>query len=236
MGWDIGAWGVNEWVAALSALLALLSLVLNWLVVRRQTALQFESLKAQMDSEVLAWVHETIDLISEGVVLARGRGAIYAPDEFRRVALEATQKLSSAADRGRLFFPNEAPDAHGRDKETAFQGFRPPILDAVVFASGQIERLPAEGGADEEAAAFLVKCRRLLVSEAQNAIDPRRRGQMLKTLAVGRIDDKKSAFAIAAELGEAMEARYPGYLVQRRDGQWVAEREALARKARRSKR
>lgn len=225
-------WGVNEWVAALSAVLAVLSLVLNWMVVRRQTALQFESLKAQMDSEVLAWVHETIDLVSQGAALAQGRGAVYGPEEFRRLALETTQKLSSAADRGRLFFPNEAPHSHGREKEAAFQGYRPPILDAVVFASGQVERLAAEGGPDDDAAGFLVKCRRLLVSEAQNAIDPRRRGQMLRTLAVGRVDDKKSAFAIAAELGEAMEARYPGYLIQRRDGQWVAEREAMAKRVR----
>jgi hypothetical protein len=43
------------------------------------------------------------------------------------------------------------------------------------------------------------------------------------------MDDKKSAFAIAAELGEAIEARYPGYLVERRDANWVAEREAMAR-------
>ncbi len=231
MNW-LANWGVNEWVAALSAALALVSLILNWLVVRRQTAMQFESLKAQMDSEVLAWVHEAIDLVSQGAALARGRGAIYAADEFRRLALEAGQKLSSAADRGRLFFPNEAPDEHGQHKEAAFQGFRPPILDAVVFACGQVERLDAAGAEpDEEALAFLVKCRRLLVSEAQNAIDPRRRGQMLRRLSVGRMDDKTSAFAIAAELGEAMEARYPGYLVQRRDATWVAAREKLARKA-----
>lgn len=229
-------WGINEWVAAISAVLALLSLVLNWLVVSRQTAMQFESLKAQMDSEVLGWVHETVDLVSQGVALAEGRGVVYGADEFRRQSLEATLKLSSAADRGRLYFPNEAPDAHGREKEAAYQGFRPPILDAVVFASGQLKRLSPEGGPDEEAASFLVKCRRLLVSEAQNAIDPRRRGQMMRTLAVGRIDDKRSAFAVAAELGEALETRYPGFLVQRRDAQWVAEREAMAKQSRGGKR
>ncbi|MEQ1709359.1 MAG: hypothetical protein ABL864_13615 [Terricaulis sp.] len=224
-------WGVNEWVAAASALLALASLVLNWLVVARQTALQFESLKAQMDAEVLTWVHEAIDLVSQGTALARGRGGVYPPPEFARLILETGQKLSSAADRGRLFFPNEAPAAHGQEKEAAFQGFRPPILDAVVFACGQVERMtPDSSGPDEEAANFLIKCRRLLVSEAQNAIDPRRRGQMLRRLSVGRLDDKTSAFAIAAELGEAMEMRYPGYLVQRRDAAWIAGREATARR------
>ena len=221
---------LSDWVAVISALLALASLVLSWVVVRRQTQLQYESLKAQMDADVLAWAHEAIDLVSEGVALARGRGAIYGPGEFPRLVLETSQKLSAVADRGRLFFPNEAPHAQGLEKETAFQGFRPPILDAVVFSCSQVERIdPAQSGPDEDAAQFLRKCRRLLVSEVQNAIDPRRRGQMLKQLAIGRQDDKKSSFVIAAELGEALEARYPGYLIQRRDAAWIAAREAYAR-------
>jgi hypothetical protein len=223
-------WDGETWVAAISALLALASLILTGVVVRRQTQLQFESLKAQMDAEVLAWAHEAIDLVSQAGALARGRGVAYTPDEFRRQAHETAQRLSSVADRGRLFFPNVAPDAHGRDKEGAFQGYRQPILDAVVFACTQVERLvPDAPGPDEEAAAVLSKCRRLLVSEAQNAVDPRRRTQMLRRLAIGRMDDKKSAFAVAAELGEAIETRYPGFLIERRDGAWIAEREAMAR-------
>jgi hypothetical protein len=223
-------WGVNEWVAAASAALALASFLFNWAVVNRQTALQFESLKAQMDADVMQWAHETIDLVSEGVVLARGR-EVYPPDEYRRRALETAQKLSSAADRGRLYFPNEAPDAHGQDKEGAYQGFRPPVLDAVVFAYTRLSRLAGEDGSnDADAADFFVKCRRLLVSELQNAIDPRRRGAMLRQLAVGRMDDTKSSFRIAAELGEALEARYPGTLVQRRDAAWIEARETHARR------
>jgi hypothetical protein len=223
-------WGVNEWVAAISAVLALASLVLNWLVVRRQTALQVESLKAQTDSEVLSWAHEAIDLVTQGAFLARGRGSVYSPDEFKRLALETCQKLSSSADRGRLFFPNEGPTDRHQDKEGAFQGYRPPILDCVVFASTQIDRLEPEGGPDEDAARFMIKCRRLLVSELQNAIDPRRRIQILRQLAIGRMDDKKSSFRIAAELGEALETRYPGVLIDRRDESWIAAREAMLKK------
>jgi hypothetical protein len=233
MAWFAG-WGVNEWVAAGSAGLALVSFLFNWVIVGRQTQLQFESLKAQMDADTLTWTHEAIDLVSEGVTLARGRGVVYPADEFRRRALEVSQKISSAADRGRLYFPNEAPDQHGQEKEGAFQGYRPPILDAVVFACTQVERMDAdEAGPDQVAAEFLIKCRRLLVSEAQNAIDPRRRGAMLRQLAQGRADDDKSSFRIAAELGEALEARFPGYLLIRRDETWIAKREALTRKARR---
>lgn len=226
-------WGVNEWVAVASAVVAVVSLVLNWLVVRRQTQLQFETLKVEMEADVVAWVHEAVDLLAEAELLARGRGTLYSADEFPRRARETGQKLSAVADRGRMFFPNDAPDKNGREKEAAFQGYRQPILDAVIFACGLLDRLAGEqGGADEAAVALLLKCRRLLISEAQNAVDPRRRNQMLRQLAVGRMDDKKSAFAMAAELGEAMEARYPGYLVERRDANWIATRESMSRKRR----
>ena len=224
---------IEGWVAVVSAVLAVASLVLNWLVVRRQTELQFETLKAEMDAEVIAWSHEAIDQVSQGIALARGRGVAYVGDELARLVHETSQKLSSIADRGRLFFPNEAPDQHGQDKESAFQGFRPVILDAVVFACNRLARIDANAaGPDTEAAEFLSKCRRLLVSEAQNAIDPRRRGQMLRRLAVGRLDDKTSGYALAAELGETLESLYPGYLLQRRGADWIANREAIARQHR----
>jgi hypothetical protein len=221
---------LQDWVAIGSALLALASLLLNWLIVRRQTELQFEELRAHMDSDVLAWAQEAIDAVSEGAALARARGQ-YTPAEFHTRALELSQRCASLADRGRLFFPNVSPQDHGAHKEAAFQGYRQPILDAVVFACGRLERIDAhEQGPDKDAAAFLVKCRRLLVSEAQNAIDPRRRRQMLRRLAVGRTDDKKSAFAVASELGLAMEDLYPGYLDRPRGPEWVKEREMLSRR------
>lgn len=219
--------GIEEWVAVISAALALLSLALNWLVVRRQTELQYETLRAEMDSEVIAWTHEAIDAVSDGVALARARGEQgYAPGEYDRCVAEASQRLSSIADRGRLFFPNERPADHGAQKEGAFQGYRPPILDAVVFAHARLDRMnTGEPVPDDTSASYLIKCRRLLVSEAQNAIDPRRRKQMLRRLKIGREDDKVSAFRVAADLGEEMEALHPGFLEQRRDAAWVALRE-----------
>jgi len=224
--------GVNELVAIGSAVLALASLVLNWLVVRRQTELQYETLRAEMDAEVIAWAHEAIDCVAEAGTLARGRGVTYAADEFRRLAHETSQKLSAIADRGRLFFPNEQHETHGQEKEAAFQGFRPPILDAIVFSCARLDRIAAEGGPDRESADFFSRCRRLLVSEAQNAIDPRRRKQMLDRLAVGRSDDKVSAFRVAADLGNAMEALHPGFLLEKRDEAWIAQREEMARRRR----
>src|SRR5690348_10680700 len=97
-------WGVNEWVAVVSAVIALVFFGLNWLVVRRQTELQYETLRAEMDAEVISWAHEAIDGVSQAAAVARGRGVTYSADETRRLAFEACQTLSSIADRGRLFF------------------------------------------------------------------------------------------------------------------------------------
>lgn len=226
-------WGVNEYVAVGSALLAVVSLIFNWIVVKKQTELQTATLRVEMDSEVISWSQEAIDAVSDGIALARGRGTegYGSAGEFRRVVSEASQKLSSLADRGRLFFPNHQHDTHGNHKESAFQGFRQPILDAVVFACARLDRMdPTIGTPDNESADYLLKCRRLLVSEAQNAIDPRRSREMLNRLDVGRKDDKISAFRTAAEIGEEMEALFPGFLLERRDEKWIAAREAMSRR------
>lgn len=221
------SWGLETWLAVGSATLAVASFVLNWRIVNRQMTMQFESLKAQMDADMLAWAHEASDALSEGVLLARGRGACFPPEEMRIRRLTAAQRLSSLGDRGRLFFPNHAPDSHGQDREAAFKGFRPPILDTVVFGYYQLDRLDCEGREpDAEAADYLIRCRRLLISELQQAIDPRRRGQMLTRLSRNRRDGGGADFRSAADLGESLEARYPGVLIQRRDAQWIADREA----------
>lgn len=220
-------WGLETWLAVGSAALAIASFVLNWRIVNRQMAMQFESLKAQMDADMLSWAHEASDALSEGILLARGRGSCFPPEEMRVRRLGTAQRLSSLADRGRLFFPNHAPDSHGADREAAFKGFRPPILDTVVFGYYQLDRLDCDGAApDTDAADYLTRCRRLLISELQQAIDPRRRGQMLTRLSKNRREGGGSDFKAAADLGESLEARFPGVLIHRRDAAWIAEREA----------
>src|SRR5262249_42453385 len=158
-----------------SAALALVSVVLNWMVVSRQTQVQAEQLRAAADAEVMNWANAAIDCLSEGVALARGRGSAYSAEQLRPRLLEVSNRLSSLADRGRLFFPNHEHATHGSDKESAFKGFRPVILDTVIFAHFQLDRIdPEASGPDNVACDYLVKCRRLLVSEVQDAVDPRR--------------------------------------------------------------
>jgi hypothetical protein len=201
---------METWVAGGSAVLAIASLVASWVIAGRQSTLQFETLRAEMDAGVIAWAQQAMGLVSQAAALARGRGGVYAADEFQRLTLELEFGLSAAVDQGRLFFPNEDPAHWGQDKEGAFQGIRPPILDALVFCCCQIEQMrKSNGEGDQEAARFFIDCRRLLVSEAQNAIDPRRRREMMRRLDIGRADDSVSNWDKSYELGMELDKRHP---------------------------
>lgn len=215
---------MEQWLAVGSAGLAAASFVFNWMVVARQSRMQFESLKAQMDADLLVWANEAIDLLGEAVFAARGRGAHLSEQELRRHTAEVMQRLSSAADKGRLFFPNLAPRDHGADKEGAFQGFRPPVIDALIFAYYRLERMDVRNTEpDQDTADFLIKCRRLVISEVQRAVDPRRRGQMLKRLALSGPKNDPGGFREVAALADDLETRFPGLMTIKRDDAWIAE-------------
>lgn len=200
---------IGDVISFLSAVIAVASFAFNWVVVRRQMSMQYEGLKAQMETDMMKWAQEAVDMISTGAQLARGRGRVYAPEELAPRLNEIAIRLSSVADRGRLFFPNYGETVHGLEKERAYQGFRPPILDAVVFAHMQVDRIDARGAEpDHQAADFLVRCRRLFVSEAQGAIDPRRRLRILAELSEGEKQERAHSVHQAADLAQALADRY----------------------------
>lgn len=214
---------LEQWIGVGSAGLALASFVFNWLVVQRQSALQGEALKAQMDADLLAWANEAIDTLGRAMFVARGRGAYLSEQELRLQAADVLHQISAAADKGRLFFPNAAHAAFGKDKEGAYQGFRPPVLDALIFAYRRLERMDMRNvEPDLDTADFLMRCRRLLVSEVQEAVDPRRRGRMLALLArTGPTGDPKG-YAAALALAIEIEQRFPGLLGAQQEVGWAA--------------
>lgn len=225
----IAGLSLEQTVALVSAGIAVISFAFNWAVVSRQTAMQAEGLKAQMDAEVMRWAQSAVDALTAAGHVARSRGALNDEAETRRETAAVANRLSALADHGRLFFPNLAPDDHGGDKEAAFQGYRPPVLDALVLACQRLERMdPRNLGPDDATAAFFMRCRRLLISEVQRAIDPRRRGRMMRRLAISS-GAGPSGFREAAGLAQELEAAHPGILSGKRDEAWVSRMEKLAR-------
>ncbi len=162
----------NFWFAIISLTVAVASTVVNLFVVRSQIGLQLAELKSGIDESVIGWGEQAIEAVARAQFLAVRCQDAPDDDAFTNELRAHSEALSACVDHGRLFFPNEDPDSQGAERAGAFQGVRPPILDAMVFSClmlGQLASLgPAERRArSSDAADFLNHCRRLVVTELQ---------------------------------------------------------------------
>jgi hypothetical protein len=115
--------------AIVSAFVATATLFVGLFVVwinRRESTLR--------RGEVLAWANEVICAL-EGLLL------VCILDDSRLNAAVAKSKLTEVifstatlVERGRMFFKNEVVDDFGQEKEAAYRGYRPLILDHIVIA------------------------------------------------------------------------------------------------------
>ena len=176
-------------IGVLSAAVALISAAAARRETRRQRHVQEERLRQEIDGASLAWGNRAIDTLSRSAMLARTRDLHQNENSFKGAQYNMAVSLSTLVDQGRMFFPNISPDAKGAEKEGAFRGFRPPILDALIFAYYEVQAMTRQGGpTGDNSAEFLDDCRRLLVSELQAHLDPRRRDEIL-----GRYDDQRES-------------------------------------------
>jgi hypothetical protein len=197
-------------IAILSAIVALMSAFVARGETARQRRLQTERLRQGIDVASLDWGAAAIDTLARAAAFTRTKQT--QPNElaFEAERADLLINLSTLIDRGRMFFPNIAPDKTAADKEGAYKGKRPPILDALMFPYHELTVLAREGGPpDEESGAFIDDCRRLLVSELQAYLDPRRLDEI-----VGRYDQRtlqmrKDALERAKALREKLTARHP---------------------------
>ncbi len=207
---------INAVVAVGSLIVAGISMILNHGIVQRQVSLQKEHLKNRMDGEVLMWGERAIDCMADAELVAQRTSCATSGADLDLELRTRAQALSAIADRGRMFFPNEYPDAQGADRAGAYRGERPPILDAIVFSYFQLHCLcaasPQTRAADAAAAEqFIADCRRVVVTEMQNAIDPRYKRRMLRTLRQGREGGEQTTHDLAKTLGIEFDARYPNH-------------------------
>lgn len=192
----------SDWIAVASAALALLSLVANGFLVRRQLRIEAENLRASVDGEKLRWLEAVLGVFAESAALVLKP----APDAGRPTSTRSdaqiglAQRLSALADQGRLYFPNFDPEARGQNNLSAYRGARQPVLDAVILAYDLMRCLHRVPEQDRpEVADLLTQCRRLLVSDVQTSIDPRRREQLIEGLTQRTAKDRgKSQEAVAA--------------------------------------
>ena len=182
-----------DWVAMVSALIAVTSFLANWRVVSRQSKMQAADLQMAHDSDVIAWFHETVDVLADAQETLREAGKSSPVEEFDIKRSRSRTRISAMLDRGRLFFPNlDQGDGHGQEREAGYQGYRQPALDALYACYRVVSDWPTplpdaimteeQKHEKKQRLKGLVDARRVLVSEVFKAIDPRRRGRLLEEL------------------------------------------------------
>jgi hypothetical protein len=195
-----------------SALIAVVSALIARGETKRQRRLQTANLRQNIDAASLDWGNAAIDTMARCAMFARTRHMQANDGGFLANKANLMVALSTLVDRGRLFFPNLNPDKKGAEKEGAYRGHRPPILDALMWTYHELEALTREGGVSaEDSAAFMDECRRLLVSELQAYLDPRRKDEIVERYDDQDDDDRGDAIAKSKALRTKLETRRPDF-------------------------
>jgi hypothetical protein len=199
-------------VGAGSAVVAVISALIARGETKRQRKLQTERLRQSIDSASLDWGSAAIDTLARAAMFARTRHMQPNDGGFLANKANLLVALSILVDRGRMFFPNLNPDKKGAEKEGAYRGHRPPILDTLMWAYHELEALTREGGpSSEDSGAYFDECRRLLVSELQAYLDPRRKDEVVERYDDQGTDDRSEAIAKSRALKSKLETRRPGF-------------------------
>jgi hypothetical protein len=149
-------------IPILSALIALAGLSIAWRQ-SRESALR--------RGDVLTWANEVIrELQSLLLICMLDEDELDAATRKAKLT-EIIFDTSVLVERGRLFFRNEVTDGHGQDKEPAYRGHRPTILDQIVVAH-QIARNWEKANDAERANMMLLAedCAKKFVSLVQQEV------------------------------------------------------------------
>lgn len=198
-------------IALLSAGVAIFGALISRNETRKQQSLQLENLRHNVDTQSLGWGNTCIDVLNRAAMFARTRQHQSNDASFFQQRVNMLLAISSLVERGRLFFPNIDPGSKGGEKEGAYRGSRPPILDALMCAYYEVEALTRQGGPTaDNSAEFIDDCRRLLVSELQAHFDPRRRDTIVDRYDDQRLDHRGEAITRANTLKSLLKSRRPG--------------------------
>ena len=204
-----------ELVSAGSALVAIASAYAAHAETRRQRRLLTEQLRHNIDAGSLAWGNAAIDTMGRAAALARTRHLQNNEMAFQSAKAGLLIGLSALVERGRMFFPNLSPDRRGVEKEGAYRGHRPPILDALMWTYYEVEALTRDNGpTGDNSATYIDDCRRLLVSELQAHLDPRRLDQVVGRYDVQTPSHQKEAIDRALDLKARLLSRRPGLSIE----------------------
>jgi len=209
---ELGRDNLDVILAAGSAVVAVISALIARGETRRQRKLQTERLRQSIDAASLDWGNGAIDALARSAMFARTRNMQTNDAAFLASKTNMLIVLSTLVDRGRMFFPNLNPDRKGAEKDGAYRGHRPPVLDALMWTYHELEAMTREGGPpSDDSAAFIDDCRRLLVSELQGYLDPRRKDEVVERYDDQSGDTRSEAISKSQALKARLAERRPGF-------------------------
>ncbi|MDK8874003.1 MULTISPECIES: hypothetical protein [Paracoccus] len=169
--------------AAISFIAAALSAYFNYLSRRTShTSIKIARFNAQQSerARILSWGQEAMDAISAVYILL----LMPSTESFLDKRKDCLSKLTSLIDRGRWLLPNLQHTSYGKNKESAYTGFRQAPLDDLVdvydilFAADSIQECP-------RIVAKVMKSKRRFASAIQEKLEPRAVEADLKKLGDG---------------------------------------------------
>jgi len=115
----------ETFAAVVSAIVGVVGLLVGWFKLR-ESALRRD--------DVLAWSTDVIQTLTRLRILCAYRGAQLEMAHSREVLTQLIVDTAALVDRGRLFFKNQIVNDYGKEKEPAYRGYRPRVLDPIVVA------------------------------------------------------------------------------------------------------
>lgn len=177
-------------ISAIAACISALSaLIATWNYHREQLNQKMTAAKWKKEyfADLLRWSDESMLLLSQSLHLCELDPKRMEDNKFFELRHELRIKLSAQIDRGRWFFPNYAAEKHGQHKHEAYRGFRPTVLDGLVFAYRAVTALNYSDSSKNLAAKENVaNAKRLFTSEIQKVLDPRSRDEEFKNI-IGKV-------------------------------------------------
>jgi hypothetical protein len=169
-----------------------------WVVDRIEKADQRKAERAKKHAdelrlgEMAEWASEAVAVMQSLVIALQLKEKAISSDDRRARILVVAFQASILVERGRLFFKNTIIDDFGSEKEPAYRGYRPLILDQLVVACQVANRFLEQQHDDG--------CRLLAVAE-----DATRRLVSLVQTEVGR---SRSASADTSSHGDGANLDY----------------------------
>lgn len=158
----------------IAAISALIGAFVGYFTHRGVTS-QERTRKQQYFSELRHWADEAVYTLSHVVHLSEIDPSLCKEPSFFNRQHKLKIDISSIVDRGRWFFPNLEHTKYGDWKPDAYQGFRHPAIDTLVYAYKAVHNMDdSNGEKNKQLREPLNEIKKEFVSEIQRLLDPRK--------------------------------------------------------------